>query len=38
MNLNGDAKMCRIRLAENLNYLEDDFIIVIKSQGIDKPR
>ncbi|CAG8509420.1 6984_t:CDS:10 [Ambispora leptoticha] len=38
LNINGDAKVSRISLAEEITYLERDFILVVKSNGLDEPR
>ncbi|CAG8620684.1 8633_t:CDS:10, partial [Ambispora gerdemannii] len=38
LNINGDAKTSRISLAEEITYLERDFILVVKSNGLDEPR
>ncbi|CAG8562016.1 7035_t:CDS:2 [Ambispora gerdemannii] len=38
LNINGDAKVSRISLSEEITYLERDFILVVKSNGLDEPR
>ncbi|CAG8684375.1 11519_t:CDS:2, partial [Ambispora gerdemannii] len=38
LNIGGDAKVSRISLAEEITYLERDFILVVKSNGLDEPR
>jgi hypothetical protein len=38
LNVDGDAKVCRITLAQAITHLKDDFILVVKSRGLDEPR
>jgi hypothetical protein len=38
LNVGGDAKISKITLAQATTYLEDDFILVVKSRGLDEPR
>ncbi|KAF0496472.1 von willebrand domain-containing protein [Gigaspora margarita] len=38
LNINGNPKISRITLADQITYLENDFILVIKSLGLDQPR
>ena len=38
INLNGDPKACRVGLAEDSTRLEKDFVLIVKSQDLDKPR
>ncbi|CAG8529990.1 13054_t:CDS:2 [Ambispora leptoticha] len=38
LNVGGDSKISRISLAEEITYLEKDFILVVKSNGLDEPR
>ncbi|CAG8536389.1 9734_t:CDS:10 [Ambispora gerdemannii] len=38
LNINGDAKVSRTSLAEEITYLERDFILVVESNGLDESR
>ena len=38
MNIDGNPKISKITLAEQITYLEKDFILVIKSKDLDQPR
>ncbi|RIB15448.1 hypothetical protein C2G38_1579317 [Gigaspora rosea] len=38
LNINGNPKVSKITLADQITYLENDFILVIKSLGLDQPR
>ncbi|KAF0496473.1 von willebrand domain-containing protein [Gigaspora margarita] len=38
LNIDGNPKVSRITLADQITYLENDFILVIKSLGLDQPR
>ncbi|CAG8712748.1 4371_t:CDS:2, partial [Dentiscutata heterogama] len=38
LNIDGNPKISRVTLNEQANYLEKDFVLVIKSQGLDQPR
>ena len=38
MNIDGNPKISKITLAEQITYLEKDFILVVKSKDLDQPR
>ncbi|CAB4486900.1 hypothetical protein RhiirA5_466420 [Rhizophagus irregularis] len=38
ININGNPKISRITLGEQINYLDKDFVMIIKSLGLDQPR
>ncbi|CAG8486167.1 23669_t:CDS:10 [Cetraspora pellucida] len=38
LNIDGDPKVSKITLAEQITYLEKDFILVVKSLDLDQPR
>ncbi|CAG8449807.1 8344_t:CDS:2 [Cetraspora pellucida] len=38
LNINGNSKTFRVTLSEQTTYLEKDFILVVKSHGLDQPR
>ncbi|RIB09112.1 von Willebrand factor type A domain-containing protein [Gigaspora rosea] len=38
LNIDGNTKISRITLNEQINYLDKDFVLVVKSQGLDQPR
>ncbi|CAG8603028.1 6431_t:CDS:2, partial [Acaulospora morrowiae] len=38
VNIDGDPKVARVSLADDVTYLEKDFVLVIKSQDLDVPR
>ncbi|CAG8770696.1 14307_t:CDS:2, partial [Racocetra persica] len=38
LNIDGNPKISRITLNEQTTYLEKDFVLVVKSQGLDQPR
>ncbi|CAG8537383.1 5733_t:CDS:2, partial [Scutellospora calospora] len=38
LNIDGNPNVSRITLAEQITYLEKDFILVVKSLDLDKPR
>ena len=38
MNIDGNPKISKIILAEQITYLEKDFILVVKSKDLDQPR
>ncbi|CAG8710555.1 8161_t:CDS:2, partial [Acaulospora morrowiae] len=38
VNIDGDPKVAKITLAEDVTYLEKDFILVVKSLDLDVPR
>ncbi|CAJ0651743.1 13712_t:CDS:10 [Entrophospora sp. SA101] len=38
LNVNGNPKTSNVTLAEQITYLEKDFILVVKSEDLDKPR
>ncbi|CAG8486152.1 327_t:CDS:10 [Cetraspora pellucida] len=38
LNIDGNPKVSKITLAEQITYLEKDFILVVKSLDLDKPR
>ncbi|CAG8751245.1 4792_t:CDS:2, partial [Gigaspora rosea] len=38
LNIDGNPKVSKIALADQITYLENDFILVIKSLGLDQPR
>jgi len=38
MNIDENPKISRITLAEQITYLEKDFILVVKSKELDQPR
>jgi hypothetical protein len=38
LNIDGDPKVSRITLGEQINYLDNDFVLIIKSLGLDQPR
>ena len=38
MNIDENPKISKITLAEQITYLEKDFILVIKSKDLDQPR
>ncbi|CAG8480689.1 14274_t:CDS:2 [Acaulospora colombiana] len=37
LNIDGNPKVSRITFEENAKYLEKDFVLVVKSQGLDRP-
>ena len=37
LNIGGDNKVAKIQLAEDVGYLEKDFVLVAKSKDLDKP-
>ncbi|CAB4415909.1 unnamed protein product [Rhizophagus irregularis] len=38
MNIDGNPKISKITLTEQITYLEKDFILVVKSKDLDQPR
>jgi len=38
MNIDGNPKISKITLAEQITYLEKDFILTVKSKDLDQPR
>ncbi|CAG8506406.1 2686_t:CDS:10, partial [Dentiscutata heterogama] len=38
LNIDGNPNVSKITLAEQITYLEKDFILVVKSLGLDQPR
>ena len=38
MNIDQNPKISKITLAEQITYLEKDFILVVKSKDLDQPR
>ncbi|CAJ0921568.1 21621_t:CDS:10, partial [Entrophospora sp. SA101] len=38
LNVNGNPKTSNVTLAEQITYLEKDFVLVVKSEDLDKPR
>ncbi|PKY36077.1 hypothetical protein RhiirB3_533412, partial [Rhizophagus irregularis] len=38
MNIEGNPKISKITLTEQITYLEKDFILVVKSKDLDQPR
>ena len=38
MNIDGNPKISKITLAEQITYLEKDLILVVKSKDLDQPR
>ncbi|CAG8771750.1 4741_t:CDS:2, partial [Funneliformis caledonium] len=38
MNIDENSKISKITLAEQITYLEKDFILVVKSKDLDQPR
>ena len=38
LNIDGNSKISKITLAEQITYLEKDFIPVVKSKDLDQPR
>ncbi|CAG8800092.1 10349_t:CDS:2, partial [Racocetra fulgida] len=38
LNIDGNPNVSKITLAEQITYLEKDFILVVKSLDLDKPR
>jgi len=38
LNINGDPKTSNVTLAEQITYLEKEFVLVVKSEDLDKPR
>jgi hypothetical protein len=38
VNINGNPKISKITLTEQITYLEKDFILVVKSKDLDQPR
>ncbi|RIA95817.1 von Willebrand factor type A domain-containing protein, partial [Glomus cerebriforme] len=38
VNVDGNPKVARVTLGEQINYLNTDFILIIKSLGLDQPR
>jgi von Willebrand factor A domain-containing protein 5 len=38
MNIDGNPKVSKITLAEEITYLEKDFVLVVKSKDLDQPR
>ena len=38
MNIDGNPRISKITLAEQITYLEKDFILVVKSKDLDQPR
>ena len=38
MNIDGNPKISKITLAEQITYLKKDFILVVKSKDLDQPR
>ncbi|GES87009.1 von Willebrand factor A domain-containing protein DDB_G0267758-like [Rhizophagus clarus] len=38
ININGNPKISRITLGEQINYLDKDFVLIIKSLSLDQPR
>ncbi|RHZ83023.1 hypothetical protein Glove_100g22 [Diversispora epigaea] len=38
LNIGGDNKVAKIKLVEDVSYLEKDFILVAKSKDLDQPR
>ncbi|RIB25180.1 hypothetical protein C2G38_2068169 [Gigaspora rosea] len=38
LNIDGNPNVSRITLAEQITYLEKDFILIVKSLGLDQPR
>jgi von Willebrand factor A domain-containing protein 5 len=38
INLDGNPKSCRVGLAEDNVILENDFVLIVKSKDLDKPR
>ncbi|CAJ0826384.1 3932_t:CDS:2, partial [Entrophospora sp. SA101] len=37
LNVNGNPKTSNVTLAEQITYLEKDFVLVVKSEDLDKP-
>ncbi|RIB23991.1 hypothetical protein C2G38_2139476 [Gigaspora rosea] len=38
LNIDGNPNVSKVTLAEQITYLEKDFILVVKSLGLDQPR
>ncbi|CAG8661037.1 11645_t:CDS:2, partial [Diversispora eburnea] len=38
LNIGGDNKVAKIQLAEDVSYLEKDFVLVARSKDLDQPR
>ncbi|CAG8573614.1 26220_t:CDS:2 [Dentiscutata erythropus] len=38
LNINGNPNVSKVTLAEQITFLEKDFILVVKSLGLDQPR
>ena len=38
MNIDGNPKVSKVTLAEQITYLDKDFIFVVKSKDLDQPR
>ena len=38
LNVGGNPKISNITLAEQITYLEKEFVLVVKSEDLDKPR
>ncbi|RHZ82643.1 hypothetical protein Glove_106g24 [Diversispora epigaea] len=38
LNIGGDNKVAKIQLAEDIRYLQKDFVLVAKSKDLDQPR
>ncbi|CAJ0918122.1 1003_t:CDS:2 [Entrophospora sp. SA101] len=38
LNVDGNSKISNVILAEHITYLDKDFVLVVKSENLDKPR
>ncbi|CAJ0876773.1 12753_t:CDS:10 [Entrophospora sp. SA101] len=38
LNVDGNSKISNVILAEHITYLDKDFVLVVKSEDLDKPR
>lgn len=38
LNIGGDNKLAKIQLAEDVSYLQKDFVLTVKSKDLDQPR
>ncbi|CAH1771025.1 15211_t:CDS:2, partial [Entrophospora sp. SA101] len=38
LNIDGNSKISNVILAEHITYLDKDFVLVVKSENLDKPR